>query len=86
KAKFDVTLDQRFVPNPLKKEVITAFQEEVIVDPEPENFSYANIMHIISALEEYRYNLEHLDRLRVSYFKYHNTDPDIDIIEEDFDL
>lgn len=43
-------------------------------------------MHIISALEEYRYNLEHLDRLRVSYFKYHNTDPDIDIIEEDFDL
>ena len=43
-------------------------------------------MHIISSLEEYRYNLEHLDRLRVSYFKYHATDPDIDIIEEDFDL
>ncbi|QHW36776.1 aromatic acid exporter family protein [Staphylococcus ursi] len=86
KAKFDATLDQRFVPNPLKKDIMTAFKEEVVTDSEPKNFSYANIMHIISALEEYRYNIEHLDRLRVSYFKYHNTDPDIDIIEEDFDL
>ncbi len=86
KAKFDVSHDQQFVPNPLKKDIMTAFQEEVIHNPNPCGFSYANIMHIISSLEEYRYNLEHLDRLRVSYFKYHATDPDIDIIEEDFDL
>lgn len=86
KAKFDVSHDQQFVPNPLKKDIMTAFQDEVIHNPNPCGFSYANIMHIISSLEEYRYNLEHLDRLRVSYFKYHATDPDIDIIEEDFDL
>ena len=44
------------------------------------------MIHIIAALEEYRYNLEHLNRLRISYFKYHSNDPDIDIIKEDFDL
>lgn len=43
-------------------------------------------MQIIAAIEEYRYHLEHLDRLRLSYFTYHRTDADIDIVDEDFDV
>ena len=43
-------------------------------------------MQIIAAIEEYRYHLEHLDRIRLSFFKYHNSDSDIDISDEDFDL
>jgi len=43
-------------------------------------------MQIIAAIEEYRYYLEHLDRLRLSFFTYHRNDTDIEIQDEDFDL
>ena len=43
-------------------------------------------MQIIAAIEEYRYHLEHLDRLRLSFFTYHRNDTDIEIQDEDFDL
>ena len=43
-------------------------------------------MQIIAAIEEYRYILEHLDRLRISFFSYHRNDNEIDIEAEDFDL
>ena len=43
-------------------------------------------MQIISAIEEYRYTIEHLDRLVISFFSYHSNDNEIEIEEEDFDL
>ncbi|MFI6127671.1 aromatic acid exporter family protein [Staphylococcus pasteuri] len=86
KAKFKVTQLQYEVDNPLKKELMTAFQNELIQNPYQTNYSYANIMQIIAAIEEYRYHLEHLDRLRISFFTYHRNDTDIDIADEDFDL
>ena len=43
-------------------------------------------MQIVSAIEEYRYSLEHLDRLRISFFSYHRSDDEIELIDEDFDL
>ena len=63
-----------------------AFQKEIIKSPYQTEYSYANIMQIIAAIEEYRYILEHLDRLRISFFSYHRNDNEIDIEAEDFDL
>lgn len=63
-----------------------AFQQELIQNPYQTKYSYSNLMQIIAAIEEYRYHLEHLDRLRLSYFTYHRTDADIDIVDEDFDV
>ena len=39
----------------------------------------------VAAIEEHRHHLEHLDRIRISFFTYHRSD-DIEIVEEDFDL
>lgn len=85
KAKFYYD-DTHLIVNPIKKDIFSAFKEEIAKHPEDNDLSYTNVIHIISSLEEYRYNLEHLNRLRLSYFKYHSTDPDIEILEEDFDL
>ncbi|MFQ3745375.1 hypothetical protein AABD38_00235 [Staphylococcus nepalensis] len=63
-----------------------AFQREIIKDPYQTTYSFANIMQIISSIEEYRYTLEHLDRLVISFFSYHQNDNEIEIEEEDFDL
>ncbi|MGO2205955.1 aromatic acid exporter family protein [Staphylococcus xylosus] len=86
KAKYDVSQFDSQIENPQKKELMDAFQKEIIKNPYQTVYSYANIMQIISAIEEYRYTLEHLDRLRISFFSYHNNDNDIDILDEDFDL
>ncbi|REI31037.1 aromatic acid exporter family protein [Staphylococcus felis] len=86
KAKFYNNEETHTIVNPLKKDILIAFKEELAHQHDENETSYANVMHIISSIEEYRYNLEHLNRLRLSYFKYHSTDPDIEIIEEDFDL
>ena len=63
-----------------------AFQYQLIQNPYQVEYSYSNIMQIIAAIEEYRYYLEHLDRLRLSFFTYHRNDTDIEIQDEDFDL
>ena len=60
-----------------------AFQYQLIQNPYQVEYSYSNIMQIIAA---YRYYLEHLDRLRLSFFTYHRNDTDIEIQDEDFDL
>lgn len=86
KARYNVTSLDFELDNPHKKDLITAFQQELIHDPYQTEYSFANIMQIIAAIEEYRYHLEHLDRLRISFFTYHRSDSDIDIVEEDFDL
>lgn len=86
KAKFDNPDFQSRITNPLKKDLLTAYQEEFKSNSTNSTDINTNVIHIIAALEEYRYNLEHLNRLRISYFKYHSNDPDIDIIKEDFDL
>ncbi|MHA4769536.1 FUSC family protein [Staphylococcus capitis] len=86
KARYDVTKLDYEVDNPLKKNLMDAFQQELIQNPYQTQYSYANVMQIIAAIEEYRYHLEHLDRIRLSFFKYHNSDSDIDISDEDFDL
>lgn len=86
KAKYDVSQFDSQIENPQKKELMDAFQKEIIKNPYQTVYSYANIMQIISAIEEYRYTLEHLDRLRISFFSYHNNDNEIDILDEDFDL
>ncbi|KAB7643944.1 MULTISPECIES: FUSC family protein [Staphylococcus] len=86
KAKYNVAQFQYEVDNPQKKDLMDAFQNELIHNPYQTHYSYANIMQIIAAIEEYRYHLEHLDRLRISFFTYHRSDSDIDIADEDFDL
>lgn len=86
KAKYDVGQFENQIENPQKKELMDAFQKELIRNPYQTMYSYANVMQIISAIEEYRYTLEHLDRLRISFFSYHNNDNEIDILDEDFDL
>ncbi len=40
-------------------------------------------MQIVAAMQEYRHHLEHLDRIRISFFTYHRSDADIEIVEED---
>ena len=57
-----------------------AFQQQLIQNPYQVEYSYSNIMQIIATIEEYRYYLEHLDRLRLSFFTYHRNDTDIDIL------
>ena len=86
KAKFDVEDAQIEINNPQKKNLFDAFKYELIQHPFQTAYSHANIMQVISAIEEYRYTLEHLDRLRLSFFLYHKNDSDIEIIDEDFDL
>lgn len=44
------------------------------------------MMQIIAEIEEYRYQLEHLDRIRLSFLPITVLDTDIDISDEDFDL
>ena len=63
-----------------------AFQQELIKTHIRRKYSYSNMMQIIAEIEEYRYQLEHLDRIRLSFFTYHRSDTDIDISDEDFDL
>ena len=65
--------------NPQKKDLMDAFQQQLIQNPYQVEYSYSNIMQIIATIEEYRYYLEHLDRLRLSFFTYHRNDTDIDI-------
>lgn len=86
KARYDVDQLDSQISNPQKKDLMDAFQKEIIQNPYQSMYSYTNIMQIISAIEEYRYILEHLDRLRISFFTYHRNDNEIDILEEDFDL
>lgn len=86
KARYNVEQDENNIINPQKKDLMDAFQLELIQNPYQEKFSYSNIMQIIAAIEEYRYYLEHLDRLRLSFFTYHRSDSEIDIADEDFDL
>ena len=74
------------IMNPQKKDLMDAFQQQLIQNPYQVEYSYSNIMQIIATIEEYRYYLEHLDRLRLSFFTYHRNDTDIDIADEDFDL
>ena len=68
------------IMNPQKKDLMDAFQQQLIQNPYQVEYSYSNIMQIIATIEEYRYYLEHLDRLRLSFFTYHRNDTDIDIM------
>ncbi|MBF2273626.1 FUSC family protein [Staphylococcus epidermidis] len=86
KARYDVTQLDYEVDNPQKKNLMDAFQQELIKNPHQTKYSYSNMMQIIAEIEEYRYQLEHLDRIRLSFFTYHRSDTDIDISDEDFDL
>ncbi|MCU5746241.1 aromatic acid exporter family protein [Staphylococcus sp. SQ8-PEA] len=86
KARYDASQLDSQIENPQKKNLIDAFFTEINKNPHQLEYSYANIMQIISSIEEYRYTLEHLDRLRISFFSYHRSDNEIDIIEDDFDL
>ena len=86
KARYNVEHFDNQIMNPQKKDLMDAFQQQLIQNPYQVEYSYSNIMQIIATIEEYRYYLEHLDRLRLSFFTYHRNDTDIDIADEDFDL
>lgn len=86
KARYNVDDFDNQILNPQKKNLMDAFQYQLIQNPYQVEYSYSNIMQIIAAIEEYRYYLEHLDRLRLSFFTYHRNDTDIEIQDEDFDL
>ena len=48
------------IMNPQKKDLMDAFQQQLIQNPYQVEYSYSNIMQIIATIEEYRYYLEHL--------------------------
>ena len=79
KARYNVEHFDNQIMNPQKKDLMDAFQQQLIQNPYQVEYSYSNIMQIIATIEEYRYYLEHLDRLRLSFFTYHRNDTDIDI-------
>lgn len=86
KARYDYENFQMPVDNPQKIELIEAFKQEM-VEHKPESvYSVSNLMQIISAIEELSNDLEHLDRLVLSYFEYHKDDSEIEIDDEDLDL
>ena len=58
------------IMNPQKKDLWMS----TTVNSKPLSIPYSNIMQIIATIEEYRYYLEHLDRLRLSFFTYHRND------------
>ena len=62
---------------------MSTFQHELINHPYQTEYLFANVMQIVAAIEEYRHHLEHLDRIRISFFTYHRSDADIEIVEED---
>ncbi|HGZ4874141.1 TPA: aromatic acid exporter family protein [Staphylococcus aureus] len=86
KARYNVTHVDYELDNPQKKDLLSTFQHELINHPYQTEYSFANVMQIVAAIEEYRHHLEHLDRIRISFFTYHRSDADIEIVEEDFDL
>lgn len=86
KARYNVTHVDYELDNPQKKDLLSTFQHELINHPYQTEYSFANVVQIVAAIEEYRHHLEHLDRIRISFFTYHRSDADIEIVEEDFDL
>ncbi len=86
KARHDFENFQAPVDIPQKIELMEAFKNEMVLNTETSEYSVSNVMQIISAIEEFSYDLAHLDRLVMSYFQFHTDDSNIEIEEEDLDL
>lgn len=86
KARYDFDNFETPIDNPQKIELLDAFRQELLQHPDDSDYTIANVMQIISAIEEFSYDLEHLDRLVISYFQFHTDDSNIDIDQEDLDL
>ncbi|WP_105994285.1 FUSC family protein [Staphylococcus simulans] len=86
KARYDFENFQAPIDIPQKIELLDAFKNELHEHPGTSEYSISNVMQIISSIEEFSYDLEHLDRLVMSYFEYHQDDSNIEIDDEDLDL
>ncbi|EKU45243.1 FUSC family protein [Staphylococcus massiliensis] len=85
-SHFDVIENLTHIKNPQKTPLFEAFKHELIDHPDQDAYNYENIMQIIASIEEYRNHIEHLDVIRLSFFKYHHSDRELNIVEEDYDL
>ncbi|MDN8839700.1 aromatic acid exporter family protein, partial [Staphylococcus aureus] len=65
KARYNVTHVDYELDNPQKKDLLSTFQHELINHPYKTEYSFANVMQIVAAIDEYRHHLEHLDRIRI---------------------
>ncbi|WP_342514493.1 aromatic acid exporter family protein [Sporosarcina sp. FSL K6-1522] len=65
-------------------EVMEIFLKEIAITKEEEEFSTYHLLHILSAIFNYEEQLEHLDKLIISYQKHHNNEVNVKLEEEIF--
>ncbi|MEK3936435.1 aromatic acid exporter family protein [Sporosarcina sp. FSL W7-1349] len=65
-----------------RHEVMEIFAKEIAITQEEEEFSAYHLLHILSAILNYEEQLEHLDKLIVSYQKHHHRESEIEWDEE----
>ncbi len=65
-----------------RHEVMEIFVKEIALTKEEEEFSAYHLLHILSAILNYEEQLEHLDKLVVSFQKHHNNEVNAELKEE----
>ena len=60
-----------------RHEVMEIFAKEIALTKEEEEFSAYHLLHILSAILNYEEQLEHLDKLIVSFQRHHNNEVNI---------
>ena len=61
-----------------RHEVMEIFAKEIALTKEEEEFSAYHLLHILSSILNYEEQLEHLDKLIVSFQKHHNNEVNIE--------
>lgn len=69
-----------------KINLIDAFLGELRKDESDVEYNKEHIFQVLGAMFEYREQLQHLDRLSHSFYKYHKDDRKINITNENLDL
>ncbi|WP_318616508.1 FUSC family protein [Sporosarcina sp. YIM B06819] len=65
-----------------RHEVMEIFTKEIAITKQEEEFSAYHLLHILSSILNYEEQLEHLDKLIVSFQKYHNNEIDMKLKED----
>lgn len=65
-----------------RHEVMEIFVMEIAITKQEEEFSAYHLLHILSSILNYEEQLEHLDKLIVSFQKYHNNEMNMKLKED----
>ncbi len=65
-----------------RHEVMEIFAKEIAITKEEEEFSAYHLLHILSSILYYEEQLEHLDKLIVSFQSFHNNEMNMKLQEE----